>query len=99
MYAKEAFGIVRRHHSPLALRKAAFPRYTVTCTDSNDGRKMGSEQLGLARYLEKRGISNGLEKAEQFYALLEGGFILSKAHRDVKYLQQQKKLVRLVLES
>ena len=51
-----------------------------------------SWQLGLA-------ISNGLEKAEQFYALLEGGFVLSKAHRDVKYLQQQKRLVRLILEN
>ena len=58
-----------------------------------------SWQLGLARYLEKRGISNGLEKAEQFYALLEGGFILSKAHRDVKYLEQQKKLIGLILKA
>ena len=56
-------------------------------------------QSGLALYLEKRGITNGLEKSEQFYALLEGGFILSKAHRDVKYLHQQKKLVKMILNS
>ena len=58
-----------------------------------------SWQVGLAHYLEKRGISKGLEKAEQFYALLEGGFILSKAHRDVKYLEQQKPLIGLILKA
>lgn len=56
-------------------------------------------QKGLAVYLEKRGITNGLEKSEQFYAVLEGGFVLSKAHRDVKYLEQQKKLVKMILDS
>ncbi len=56
-------------------------------------------QIGLAHWLEKRGITNGLEKSEQFYAMLEGGFILSKAHRDVKYLEQQKKLVAMILNS
>lgn len=58
-----------------------------------------SWQKGLAAYLERRGVENALEKSEQFYALLEGGFILSKAHRDVKYLQQQKRLVKMILES
>ena len=56
-------------------------------------------QQGLAAYLEKRGIENSLEKSEQFYAMLEGGFVLSKAHKDVKYLHQQKKLVKMILES
>jgi TetR/AcrR family transcriptional repressor of lmrAB and yxaGH operons len=56
-------------------------------------------QVGLAHWLEKRNIDNGLEKSEQFYALLEGGFILSKAHRDTKYLEQQKKLIKMILKS
>lgn len=56
-------------------------------------------QNDLAGYLDRRGISKSEEKAEQIYALIEGGFVLSKAHKDVNYLTSQRKLLKLIIES
>lgn len=56
-------------------------------------------QQNLAGYLERRGVENTTEKSQQLYAMFEGAYILSQAHRDVKYLELQKKFIRSVLES
>lgn len=56
-------------------------------------------QDNLAGYLERRDVKNAEEKARQLYAMFEGAFVLSKAHRDVKYLELQKKFIKVVLES
>ena len=56
-------------------------------------------QNNLAGYLERRGIENTTEKSQQIYAMFEGAYVLSKAHRDIKYLELQKKFIKSVLES
>jgi len=56
-------------------------------------------QNSLAGYLERRGISQAEEKSKQLYAMFEGGYVLSKAHRDLKYLEMQKKFIKVVLEA
>lgn len=56
-------------------------------------------QNNLAGYLERRGIQNTTEKSQQLYAMFEGAYVLSKAHKDVKYLELQKKFIKSVLEA
>lgn len=56
-------------------------------------------QNNLAGYLERRGVDNAQVKAEELYSMFEGAYVLSKAHRDVKYLQLQKKFIRTILNS
>lgn len=56
-------------------------------------------QNSLAGYLERRGVERANEKARELYAMFEGAYVLSKAHRDVQYLELQKKFIRMVLES
>lgn len=56
-------------------------------------------QNDLAGYLERRGIENTTEKSQQLYAMFEGAYVLSKAHRDLKYLELQKKFIKSVLEA
>ncbi|MHA7100067.1 TetR/AcrR family transcriptional regulator [Roseivirga pacifica] len=56
-------------------------------------------QNDLAGYLERRGVTNALEKAEELYAMFEGAYVLSKAHKDVKYLLLQKKYIALILNA
>lgn len=56
-------------------------------------------QNSLAGYLERRGVTRADEKAQELYAMFEGAYVLSKAHRDVQYLQLQKKFIKMVLEA
>ncbi len=56
-------------------------------------------QSNLSGYLERRGITNAEEKANELYAMFEGGYVLSKAHRDLNYLEMQKKFIKIVLEA
>lgn len=56
-------------------------------------------QNNLAGYLERRGIENAQAKAEELYSMFEGAFVLSKAHKDVKYLLLQKKFINTILNS
>lgn len=56
-------------------------------------------QNSLAGYLERRGVGNAGEKARELYAMFEGAYVLSKAHKDVKYLELQKKFVKTILEA
>jgi len=56
-------------------------------------------QSSLAGYLERRGVTNAEEKANELYAMFEGGYVLSKAHRDLNYLEMQKKFVKVILQA
>ncbi|WP_421977218.1 TetR/AcrR family transcriptional regulator [Roseivirga seohaensis] len=56
-------------------------------------------QENLAGYLERRGVSKANQKAEQLYAMFEGAFVLSQAHKDVKYLKNQKIYIPIILNS
>tara|TARA_Y100000114_G_scaffold60348_1_gene55356 strand:- start:40369 stop:41085 length:717 start_codon:yes stop_codon:yes gene_type:complete len=56
-------------------------------------------QNDLAGYLERRGVDNAQQKAEELYAMFEGAYVLSKAHKDVKYLLLQKKFIAVILNS
>lgn len=56
-------------------------------------------QDGLAGYLRRRGVKHSTEKANQLYAMFQGAFVLSQAHRDVVHLRSQKKFIALVLSS
>ena len=56
-------------------------------------------QKGLAGYLERRGISNALAKSKQFFAMIEGGYVLSKAHKNTSYLAMQKHYVDSLLDT
>ncbi|KYG79520.1 TetR/AcrR family transcriptional regulator [Roseivirga echinicomitans] len=56
-------------------------------------------QENLAGYLERRGVSDANQKAEQLYSMFEGAFVLSQAHKDVKYLKNQKIYIPIILNS
>ncbi len=56
-------------------------------------------QDNLAGYLERRGVSGSTDKARQLYTMFEGAFVLSQAHRDVMYLENQKKFIGVILDS
>ncbi len=56
-------------------------------------------QENLAGYLNRRGISDADEKAKQLYTMFEGAYVLSQAHRDTMYLENQKKFIPIILNS
>ncbi|OEK06584.1 TetR/AcrR family transcriptional regulator [Roseivirga misakiensis] len=56
-------------------------------------------QSSLAGYLERRGVEKAEEKANELYAMFEGGYVLSKAHKDLSYLELQKKFIKVILEA
>ena len=56
-------------------------------------------QNNLEGYLERRGVKNAQIKAEELYSMFEGAYVLSKAHKDVKYLLLQKRFIETILNS
>lgn len=56
-------------------------------------------QEGLATYLESRSIDSAMEKSKLFFTMVEGAFILSKAHRDLSFLEIQKNYLENILQA
>ena len=56
-------------------------------------------QNNLEGDLERRGVKNAQIKAEELYSMFEGAYVLSKAHKDVKYLSLQKRFIETILNS
>lgn len=53
----------------------------------------------LTGYLALKQVSNPRPKARQFLMLLEGAFVLSKAHRDIRFLDFVRDQVPALLQS
>ena len=51
----------------------------------------------LAVYLKRCGVEGAAEKAKELYVLFEGAYILAKAHRNVAYLELQKRFIPTVI--
>lgn len=58
-----------------------------------------SWQDGLATYLESRGVSDPLQKSKLFFTMIEGAFVLAKAHHDLSFLELQKNYFKVILEA
>lgn len=56
-------------------------------------------QDDLTGYLQRRQIDNAAQKAQQLYTMFEGAFVLSQAHKDVKFLEIQKTYIPIILNS
>ena len=56
-------------------------------------------QDDLSGYLLRRGVTNAHQKAQQLYTMFEGAFVLSQAHKDVKFLAIQKTYIPIILKS
>ncbi len=58
-----------------------------------------SWQEGLASYLESRSIEKAMDKSRLFFIMIEGAFILSKAQRDLSFLELQKEYLHSILKA
>lgn len=56
-------------------------------------------QEGLSQYLSSRAISKPMEKSKLFFTMVEGAFILSKAQRDLSFLEIQKNYLERILNA
>ena len=56
-------------------------------------------QEGLSQYLSSREVSNAMEKSKLFFTMIEGAFILSKAQRDLSFLEIQKNYLENILKT
>lgn len=53
----------------------------------------------LAVYLKRHGVKGADKKARELYVLFEGAYILAKAHRDLAYLELQKRFIPTIIDS
>lgn len=56
-------------------------------------------EIGLSKFLQKRGISNALEKSKLFFVMIEGALIMAKTHRSTTYFNIIRNQLKTLINS